>query len=214
MFQYGGAFMRTKDNSKKKAIIEYIDSYFDNYNVSPSLRQISEETGISLSTVHRYLQSLNDEGLLTYNGRRKIQTSRMDKEQFSYSMPVLGYVACGEGQEENEEIIEYIRLPESLIGKGEFFVLISKGESMIDAGIYPGDYVVINRRQKPKVGDIVVALYEGKNNLKVLKKTADGRQYFLESCNSDKKEYPDIYIRDLEVQGVAVSVIHSLKKVL
>ena len=85
---------------------------------------------------------------------------------------------------------------------------------MIDAGIYPGDYVVINRSQKPKIGDIVVALYEGKNNLKVLRKTDDGKEYFLESCNSDKKEYPDIYIRDLEVQGVAVSVIHSLQKVL
>ena len=129
--------MRVKDNSKKKIIVDYIDSYFDNYNESPSLRQISEETGISLSTVHRYLQSLNADGVLVYKGRRQIQTYRMNKEQTSYSMPVLGYVACGEGQEESEEIIEYIRLPESLIGKGDFFVLISKGESMIEAGIYP-----------------------------------------------------------------------------
>lgn len=206
--------MRIKDDTKKKIIVDYIDSYFDNYSESPSLRQIVAETGISLSTVHRYLQSLNDDGVLTYNGRRQIQTYRMDKEQASYSMPVLGYVACGEGQEESEEIIEYIRLPESLIGKGEFFVLISKGESMIDAGIHPGDYVVINRSQKPNIGDIVVALYEGKNNLKVLKKTDDGKKYFLESCNSNKIEYPDIYVQDLKIQGVAISVIHSLKKVL
>lgn len=206
--------MRIKDDTKKKIIVDYIDSYFDNYSESPSLRQIVAETGISLSTVHRYLQSLNDDGVLTYNGRRQIQTYRMDKEQASYSMPVLGYVACGEGQEESEEIIEYIRLPESLIGKGEFFVLISKGESMIDAGIHPGDYVVINRSQKPNIGDIVVALYEGKNNLKVLKKTDDGKKYFLESCNSNKIEYPDIYVQDLKIQGVAISVIHSFKKVL
>ena len=206
--------MRTKDNFKKKIIVNYIDSYFDNYNESPSLRQISVETGISLSTVHRYLRSLNDDGVLTYKGRRQIQTLRMDKEQASCSMPVLGYVTCGEGQEESEEVIEYIRLPESLIGKGEFFVLISKGESMIDAGIYPGDYVVINRNKKPKIGDIVVALYEGKNNLKVLKRTDDGKHYFLESCNANKKEYPNIYVQNLEVQGVAVSVIHSLKRVL
>ncbi|MBQ2968626.1 MAG: helix-turn-helix domain-containing protein [Clostridia bacterium] len=206
--------MRIKDDFKKKIIVDYIDSYFDNYRESPSLRQIAEETGISLSTVHRYLQSLNDDGVLAYKGRRQIQTYRMDKEHSSYSMPVLGYVACGEGQEESEEIIEYIRLPESLIGKGEFFVLISKGESMIDAGIHPGDYVVINRSQKPNIGDIVVALYEGKNNLKVLKKTDDGKKYFLESCNSNKIEYPDIYVQDLKIQGVAISVIHSLKKVL
>ena len=215
MFQYErSAFMRIKDNSKKKIIVDCIDTYFDSYNESPSLRQISAQTGISLSTVHRYLQSLNDDGTLIYKGRRQIQTYRIDKEQVSYSMPVLGYVTCGEGQEEIEDIIEYIRLPESLIGKGEFFVLISKGESMIDAGIYPGDYVVINKNQKPKTGDIVVALYEGKSNLKVLRKTDNGKQYFLESCNSNKEAYPDIYIRDLAVQGVAVSVIHSIKKVL
>ena len=52
------------------------------------------------------------------------------------------------------------------------------------------------------------------NNLKVLRKTYDGKEYFLESRNSDKNEYPDIYVRDLEVQGVAVSVIHRLQKVL
>ena len=205
--------MRYKDDSKKKLIVDVINSYFDNYNKSPSLRWISAETGLSLSTVHRYLQSMNDSGLLSYNGRNSIETSRMHKEHESCAMPVLGYVACGEGQEETEGIIEYIRLPVSLVGKGTFFVLVAKGESMIDAGIFPGDYVVINSSQEPKIGDIVVALYEGKNNLKVLRKTTDGRQYFLESCNSDKSQYPDIYINDLKIQGVAVSVFHSLRKV-
>lgn len=206
--------MRTKDDIKKKIIIDYIDSYFNDYYEIPPLRQISADTGIPLSTVHRYLKSLNDDGILAYNGRRQIQTDRMDKEQVSYSMPVLGYVACGVGEEEKEEVIEYIRLPESLIGKGDFFVLISKGESMIEAGIYPGDYVVINKNQKPSVGDIVVALHEGMSNLKVLRRTEDGKRYYLESCNSDKKMYPDIYIKDLEIQGVAISVIHSLKQVV
>ena len=206
--------MRNKDDRKMNSIIEFVDSYFDKYGESPSLRQISGVTGISLSTVHRYLVFMDDLGIISYTGRKQIHTNRMDKEQISHSMPVLGYVACGNGQEEEEEIIEYIRLPESMTGKGEFFALISKGESMIDAGIYPGDYIVVNTKQEPRLGDIVVALYEGKNTLKVLKKTTDGQQYFLESCNSDKKEYPDILVEDLKIQGVAVSVIHRLKKVL
>ena len=62
------------------------------------------------------------------------------------SAPVLGYVRCGEGEEETEEVIEYIRLPESLVGTGEFFVLIAKGDSMIDAGVNEGDYVVIRKQ--------------------------------------------------------------------
>lgn len=204
--------MRTKDNAKKKKIVDFIDSYFDKNRKVPSLREISAGTDISVSTIHRYLQELSGEGIVVYNGRRQIFTCRMDKECESYSMPVLGYVACGEGQEEFEEIIEYIRLPVSIVGKGEFFVLISKGESMIDAGIYPGDYVVINKNQKAKNGDIVVALYEGKNNLKVLRRNEDDNHYFLESCNTDKKTYPNIYIKELKIQGVAVSVIHSLRK--
>lgn len=206
--------MRNQDDAKKKIILNFIDAYFDTNNEAPSLRQISTETGIPVSTVHRYLQAMNTSGLLFYNGRKSICTNRMYKEQKAFSMPVLGYVSCGTGQEESEEIIEYIRLPESLIGTGSFFVLIAKGESMVDAGIYPGDYVVINTSQEPKIGDIIVALCEGKNNLKVLRKSKDGKQYFLESCNSDKNAYPDIYTNDLKIQGVAVSAIHNLRNLL
>ena len=80
---------------------------------------------------------MKEDGELEYNGRRSVSTRRMEMEQVAHAMPVLGYVACGEGQEETEQVIEYIRMPESLVGKGEFFALIAKGESMIDAGISP-----------------------------------------------------------------------------
>ncbi len=206
--------MRMKDEGKKKTIVEYIDSYFDNYNESPSLREISKGTGIAITTIHRYLQELNACGRLSYLGRKSIYTDRMNKEQVLHSMPVLGYVTCGAGQEESEQIIEYIRLPESLIGKGNFFVLIAKGESMIEAGIYPGDYVVVNKDRSPKEGDIVVALFDGKNNLKVLRVDRENREYILESCNPDKENYADIRVKSLDVQGVAVSVIHALKRFL
>ena len=110
------------------------------------------------------------------------------------SAPVLGYVRCGEGEEETEEVIEYIRLPESLVGTGEFFVLITKGDSMIDAGVNEGDYVVIRKQNTASDGDYVVALYEGLNNLKEL--VVDNGIYILRSCNEDKETYPDIYPRD------------------
>ena len=125
-------------------------------------------------------------------------------------VPVLGYVRCGEGEEETEEVIEYIRLPESLVGTGEFFVLIAKGDSMIDAGVNEGDYVVIRKQNTASDGDYVVALYEGLNNLKEL--VVDNGRYILRSCNEDKETYPDIYPRDLKIQGVAVCVMHRLKK--
>ena len=107
-----------------------------------------------------------------------------------------GNVRCGEGEEETEEVIEYIRLPESLVGTGEFFVLIAKGDSMIDAGVNEGDYVVIRKQNTASDGDYVVALYEGLNNLKEL--VVDNGKYILRSCNEDKESYPDIYPRDLK----------------
>jgi repressor LexA len=202
--------MRKRDDSKKLAILEYIDEYYSDYGQIPTVRAISEGTGIAVATVHRYLLALKDLGELDYNGRRSITTERIDREAIHYAAPVLGYVACGEGQEEVEEVIEYVRLPESLVGKGEFFVLIAKGESMINAGIRHGDYVVIRKQSTANIGDYVVALYNGLNNLKKLA-YKDGK-YLLRSCNDDKDSYPDIHVNNLQVQGVAVCVMHSLIK--
>ena len=153
---------------------------------------------------------MKESGELYYNGRNSITTERIDQEAIHHAAPVLGYVACGEGQEEVEEVIEYVRLPESLVGTGEFFVLIAKGNSMIDAGIHQGDYVVIRKQNTANIGDYVVALYNGLNNLKEL--AYEDNRYILRSCNSDKEEYPDIRVNNLQVQGVAVCVMHSFMK--
>ena len=202
--------MRRQDESKKSVILDFIDEYYNEYNEIPAVRTIAEGTGVALATVHRYLLSLKESGELEYNGRKSISTKRIDLESRHASAPVLGYVRCGEGEEETEEVIEYIRLPESLVGTGEFFVLIAKGDSMIDAGVNEGDYVVIRKQNTASDGDYVVALYEGLNNLKEL--VVDNGRYILRSCNEDKDTYPDIYMRDLKIQGVAVCVMHRLKK--
>ena len=120
------------------------------------MRTIAEGTGIALATVHRYLLSLKESGELEYNGRKSISTKRIDLESRHASAPVLGYVRCGEGEEETEEVID-IRLPESLVGMVEFFVLIAKGDSMIDAGVNEGDYVVI-RKQNTAAPEIMLWL--------------------------------------------------------
>ncbi len=204
---------RTTD-SKKQIILDYINEYYGSYGETPTVRAIAAGTGIAVTSVHRYLSDMKEDGELEYNGRRSVSTRRMEMEQVAHAMPVLGYVACGEGQEETEQVIEYIRMPESLVGKGEFFALIAKGESMIDAGIHPGDYVMIRKQNTADIGDIVVALDGGLNNLKVLGfNNAKGR-YFLRSCNEDKKRYGDIYPEELQIQGVAVCVAHRLKKTL
>lgn len=205
--------MKNIRSEAKSTIVDYINEYYGDYNAIPSVRDIAAGTGISVSTVHRCLRDMKENGELEYNGRRSVSTLRIDMEQIHHPMPVLGYVACGEGQEETEEVIEYIRMPESLIGKGEFFALIAKGESMVDSGIEPGDYVIIRKQNTAEIGDIVVALDQGVNNLKALGFSKKRNRYFLRSCNEDRERYKDIYPEDLRIQGVAVCVSHKIRKV-
>lgn len=205
--------MRYKDPEKKKKIINFIDQYYNEYRESPTLRTIANGTGISSAMVHRYLEDMHSNGEVSYDGRNGIITERMQIEKNSIAMPVLGYVKCGEGEEEHQEIIEYIRMPDSIVGKGNFFALIAKGESMVDAGIYPGDYVVVKNQQTAETGDIVVALYEGVSNLKVLIKDYKNKKFILRSCNQDKDNYPDIILDKVNIQGIAVSVTHKLERI-
>ena len=205
--------MKNIRSGAKSTIVDYINEYYGANKAIPSVRDIAAGTGISISTVHRCLRDMKENGELEYSGRRSVSTRRIEMEGYHHAMAVLGYIACGEGQEETEEVIEYIRMPESLIGKGEFFALIAKGESMVDAGIHPGDYVVIRKQNHAEVGDIIVALDQGMNNLKVLGYNKKRERYFLRSCNQDRERYADIYPDELRIQGVAVCVSKKLGKV-
>jgi len=205
--------MRKQDNSKKVTILNFINEYYGRHGIVPAVHDICVGTGIPNTTVHRYLVSMRESGELNYSGRRSIGTTRMKKERDHYSMPVLGRVSCGPGDYEEENVLEYIRMPEALVGKGEFFALIAKGHSMVDAGINEGDYVIVRKQNSAKVGDLVVALYDnGLNNLKKLCYDAEQQRYFLYSCNADQETYAPIYVDELQIQGVAVCAVHNLEQ--
>lgn len=155
---------------------------------------------------------MRDQGEILFDGRRSVRTQKLDHISGVNLIPVLGTVACGPGQEEEEEFIEYLRMPESLVGKGEMFALIAKGESMVDAGIHPGDYVIVRKNQAARPNDIIVALMDGKNNLKKL--VQEGKKVILRSYNQKNQHlYPDILPEEgseLQIQGVAIGVYHGL----
>ena len=175
--------MRPKLNARKTVIAEFIREYYEQYDRFPSEKNIVDATGIPAGSVHRYLLEMRESGEISYDGsRRSARTIELGSISEKRIMRVLGYVACGPGQEEEEHFIEYIHMPESLIGRGEFFALIAKGKSMVDAGVYPDDYVIVRRQQTAENGEMVIALLEGKNNLKKLVKADDG--YILRSMNT------------------------------
>lgn len=208
--------MRPKLNERKAVISSYIQKYYLENDRLPSERDIASGTGIPPASVHRFLVEMRESGEISFDGWRSARTEALEHVSPKSILPVLGYVACGPGEEEEEQFIEYIHMPESLIGRGEFFALIAKGESMVDAGVYPDDYVIVRRQQTAENGEMVIALLDGKNNLKKLVKADDG--YILRSMNREHPEdYPDIIVdkdEELRIQGLAVGVYHDFTHAL
>ena len=119
---------------------------------------------------------------------------------------VLGNIACGLPNVAEENIEEYVSLPESLFGRGEFYILRARGESMIEAGIEDGDLVVIRKQSYANDGDIIVALVEEEATLKRMYREENGRIIL----HPENKEMSDIIVDNCIIQGIAVKVIKDL----
>lgn len=199
--------MRSKDRRIKDLIKAYIEERAERGGNCPSCRDTARELGISASTVCRYLSAMEADGELVLGefGYETAAMSRTDRE--SVSVAILGDVPCGSLTDEYEHCEGYVRLPASLVGRGEFFLLKAYGESMIDAGISDGDLVLVRRQSDAADGDIVVALVDGAVTLKRMYRDARRRHIVLHPENSTMS---DIIAEYCEIQGVAVKVIKDL----
>lgn len=204
--------MRSKSTALKEKIYDFVNDWKREYSRSPSLKNIADEMGVSRTTIYRYLLEMNEDGHgLTYDGET-IETRELNAEN-SYLSPakIVGSIPCGEATSEEEYVEGYLNLPASIFGRGEFYVLRARGDSMVDAGIDEGDLVVIRKQQTATEGDIVVALdEENRNTLKRLDGFDDEGNVLLEYMNQEV--YPDkrITVKELIVQGVAEHVIKKL----
>ncbi len=204
--------MRSKSPELMKEICTFVDNYFRDKRSSPSLNAIANGVGIARSTAYRYLVEMNERGMISYDGRT-IETPQIDKCVSGYfSAPIVGSIRCGDPETEEEYVEEYVSLPESVFGKGEFYILRATGDSMVDAGIEDKDLVVIRKQDTASAGDIVVALDgDGQNTLKTLTGIDDESGYAILEYEN-KRKYPgkEIRVRELVVQGVAKHVIKAL----
>ena len=200
--------MRSKSPELMKRIIEYIESYYlENYR-SPSTGNIAENIGIAKSTVHKYLVDMDRQGMLTYSGW-SITTEKTEKMKYQKSSAaILGSISCGVPNFAEENVEEYLSLPESLFGKGEFYILRANGLSMIDAGIDDGDLMVIRKQSVAENGEIVVALVEEEATLKRFYKDEKCEHIIL---HPENKSMEDIIVDNCIIQGVAVKVIKDLQ---
>jgi repressor LexA len=154
-------------SSRQQEIWDFLVEYVEGHGYPPTVREIGEAVGLaSPSTVHAHLANLERAGLLRRDptkpraleltGHRRAVRSA-SQAQF-HTLPVLGEIAAGGPLLAEQNIDEYLGVPEPLARGGEEFLLRVKGDSMVNAGILDGDFVVVERRQDARDGDIVVAL--------------------------------------------------------
>ena len=206
--------MRTKSQKLMNEIGAYVDQYYNERHTVPSVNDIAKGVGVAKATAYRYLVAMNDLGMLSYDGpSRTIVTKMISKfSESTVPAPVVGAIPGGTPEEEEENIQEYVSLPVSLFGRGEFYILKATGDSMVDAGIEDGDLVVIRKQQEASIGDLVVALDE--SNANTLKKYGgiDAASNAAILLYQNQEKYPDkrILVKELIVQGVARHVIKAL----
>lgn len=202
--------MRSKNIELMNQIKEFAERFYIEEGRSPSTTEIADEVGVSRGTAYRYLVEMAEKGMIEYDGKT-IHTEATHKYKGSgASATILDCsVSCGPGLLEEQRILEYVRLPETVFGNGEMFLLRANGDSMVDAGIDDGDWIVVKKQNTAEEGDIVVALFDGLNNLKYFYKNKKKNCAILRSANANKN-YKDIEVYDLQIQGIAQHVIKGL----
>ncbi len=152
--------------ARQQQVLEFIDDEVRRRGYPPSVREIGEAVGLSSSsTVHAHLGALQDKGYLKRDPTkpRAIEIcfepdsgAIVDRRPVKH-VPLIGDVAAGTGVLAAENIEETFPLPEDFTGDGHLFMLRVRGDSMIDAGIFDRDYVVVRQQDSADNGDIVVA---------------------------------------------------------
>lgn len=194
--------MQNKD-SKAMRIYEYIRNCIQNENFSPTVREICENVGIkSTSTVHYYLQLLEDRGYIVKDPLKK-RTIKLPGGG-SKAVPLLGTVTAGIPITAIQEVEEYIPVS-NLSGSAEdYFALHVRGTSMIGAGIMDGDIVIVRQVPVADNGDIVVAMIEDEATVKRFYR--EGGHIRLQPENP---EFEPIITTEAVILGKVVSLIRN-----
>ncbi|MBN1777416.1 MAG: transcriptional repressor LexA [Clostridiales bacterium] len=168
--------MSNPRGESQERIFAYIKKVVQAKGYPPSVREICEATGLrSTSTVHAHLKRLERRGLISRDSMKPRAISLADSIAPSdvLSVPVVGRVTAGTPILASENIEEYVSIPNILLGDGEHYILGVRGDSMIDAGIHDGDFVVVRKQQNANNGDIVVAMIDDEATVKRFYRESD-----------------------------------------
>jgi len=195
---------------RQKEIFDFIGRYASKYGYPPTVREIGKAVGLhSSSTVHAHLANLEKVGLLRRDPTKpraiELLVDRAKKAIRGQGLPLVGSVAAGQPVLAEENIEDYVGVPSLVGGEDGDYVLQVKGDSMKDAGILEGDYVVVQQADEALNGQTVVALIEDEATVKRLYREKDGVR--LEPAN---KAYKAIRTREAQVLGKVVGVLRKV----
>ena len=194
---------------RQREILTYLGSYSEDNGYAPSFEEIASRFSYnSLATVHEHLTNLERKGYIkrSYNESRAIQILPSEAFPQAVQLPVLGAVAAGVPIEVMSPG-ETIAVPNEFVRRtGNHYVLKVRGNSMVDAQICDGDYVIVNERQSVDNGEMVIAMLGGSSaTVKKFYRERDGRIRLQPANETMAPMYLDQ--NDISIQGVVVGVL-------
>lgn len=205
---------RQKLTKRQQQIYEYICKEVADKGYPPSVREIANAVGLSSpSTVHTHLQVLEDKGYIKRDLSKPRALEIMGKESkqeitgsmgSTVSIPLVGRVAAGVPILAEQNVEAMIPLPEALVGDAASFVLRVQGESMIQAGIFDGDFVVVNEQPDAVNGQIVVALIDDEATVKTFYREPDRIR-----LQPENPTMQPIYAKNPTILGRVVALVRS-----
>jgi len=212
-------------NKREKSILKYIAKQIEKNGYPPSVREIGKAVGLSsTATVHGYLARLEEKGyvkkenqkgrtlkiLKNENGESLAKKKKQETKEF-YSgremveVPVIGKITAGEPILAVENVTDTFPIPIDFVGNSESFMLTVRGESMIEAGILNGDYILIRKQNTANNGEIVVALIDEEATVKTFYKEKDHIRLQPENSTMDP-----IIVPNCEILGKVIGVFRKM----
>jgi repressor LexA len=200
--------MQERGKNSQRRILEFIKKEIELKGYPPSVREICEAVNLkSTSTVHGHLEQLEKRGLIRRDSTKPRAMEVLDNPlSKGRSVPLVGRVTAGIPILAEENIEDYIVLPQDLVGSDdELFALRVRGESMIRAGILSGDYIIVRKQSHADNGDIVVAMIEDEATVKRIFFEKDGVR-----LQPENPYYDPIYSRKVQVVGKVTALFRKL----
>lgn len=201
-----------KITAKQQEILEYMKKEILNKGYPPSVREICDAVSLkSTSSVHAHLETLEKNGYIRRDPTKPRAIEIID-DNFNLvrrevvNVPIIGKVAAGEPLLAVENIENYFTIPMEFMPNNDTFMLVVKGESMINAGIFDGDMILVEQQKTANNGDIVVAMIEDSATVKTFYKEKD---YIRLQPENDTME--PIIVPDCDIIGKVIGLYRQMR---